>query len=211
MDSMSTPTDNPPRNKYEWLDPWVEEFVQGAIAFTVARSDSPEKFLAGSVGARLLSLKLRGVPALAAERPPDRVLVGVMPAPGKPGWILAAESPGVIYEKASQLSAGGVAVAVHSTQDSGVWLKWAERGADVAELSLTDDDVDDVIVSNDPPGLAQQMRAAGLNTDYTANHPCAAAAILIEMITRDGDIPGVVITRHDLETAEFTTGSLPFP
>jgi hypothetical protein len=39
----------------------------------------------------------------------------------------------------------------------------------------------------------------------------ANAATLIEVITREGDIPGVVITEEILDEAGFTAGSVPFP
>ena len=145
----------------------------------------------------------RGVPELADGSTLDHVLVGAIPAPGRHGWVLAAESPAAIsYEKASELSVpGGTAAAFHCTEESGASFIWAEGGVTVAELSLTDGDIID---GRDQQRLLEIMRETGLRPDDTT-HPCATAAALLEAIT------GVAISRSLLEETKFTSGSVPFP
>jgi hypothetical protein len=57
-------------------------------------------------------------------------------------------------------------------------------------------------MTSNPP--ASMMTVTTRPVTDTA-HPCATAALLIEMIT------GVVITRELVGTAKFTSGSVPFP
>jgi hypothetical protein len=189
-------------DRYGWFDDWVGEYLEWAITLTPVRISSPKRFLE-LVGAEFLPSKEPcGVLALADEGTPDHVLVGVAPAPGKPDWVLGAESPaGVGYEKVSELSVPGVAVSFHCNEDSGAWFTWAVGGDVLVDFSLTDGGV---ISGSDPERLVDKMRDAGLDPDDTT-HPCATAALLIEMIT------GVVITREVLETTKFTSGSVPFP
>lgn len=197
----STPTDS-----YRWLDPWVEEYLDGAITLTVTGISSTEEFLA-LVGAQLVSGEREAMPggirALADGGTNDRLLVGVMTAPGKPDWVLGAESPGAVsYERAGELSGpGGIAVAFHCNEESGAYFVWAEGGDVLADLSPSDGDVLD---GNDPQRLVEIMRQTGLVSSF-ATHPCATAAALLEVIT------GVVITRQVLAEGEFTCGTVRFP
>lgn len=188
---------------YEWLDAWVAD-LGGAITLALAGIGSPEKFLE-LVGAqpRPDERASRGVPGLADGSTLDHVLIGAIPAPGKRGWVLTAESPAAVsYEKAVELSVpGGTAAAFHCTEESGASFIWAEGGVSLAELSLTDGDVID---GTDQQRLLELMRETGLDPDDTT-HPCATAAALLEAIT------GVLITRKVLEETNFTTGSVPFP
>lgn len=198
-------TSGPEHAKYQWLDGWVAD-LGGAITLTVTGISSPQEFLV-LVGARQRPdqhpTALRGVAALADESMGDDVLVGVMPAPGRSGWVLGAESPAnVSYEKAGELSVpGGTTAAFHCTEESGASFTWAETGITLAEFSLTDGDLID---GSDPDRLWQTMRAAALDKDDTTR-PCATAAALLEHIT------GVSITREILEEGEFTAGAVPFP
>jgi hypothetical protein len=130
--------------------------------------------------------------------------VGVVPAPGRPGWLLGAESPSsVCYWKAEQLSvAGGTAVALHYTEDSGGRFNWTSDRITVAEFSLTDG-ADAGIDGSDPQRLLTALRRAELDTDGTTE-PCAAALALFEVIT------GAVITQEVLG-AKFTVGSVSDP
>src|SRR5579863_2566665 len=187
---------------HEWLDAWVAD-LGGAITLALAGIGSPEKFLE-LVGAQPRpDDEPRGVPGLADGSTLDHVLIGAIPAPGKHGRGLAAESPAAVsYEKAAELSVpDGTAAVFHCTEESGASFIWAEGGVTLAELSLTDGDVID---GSDQQRLLELMRETGLDPDDTA-HPCATAAALLEAIT------GVVITRQVLEETKFTTGSVPFP
>ena len=98
-------------------------------------------------------------------------------------WVLGAESPTCVsYEKAGKLSvAGGMAVALHFTEESGGRFNWTSNGITLAELSLTDG-ADAGIDGNDPQRLLEVLRSAGLDTDGTTE-PCAAALALLEVIT----------------------------
>jgi len=189
-------------DRYGWFDDWVGAYLDWDITLTPAMISSPKRFLE-LVGAEFLPSKEPcGLPALADEGDSEHVLVGVAPAPGNPGWVLGAESPaGVSYEKVSELSVPGVAVSFHCNEDSGAWFTWAEDGDLLVEFSLTDGGVID---GSDPERFVAKMREAGLDPDDVA-HPCAAAALLIEMIT------GVTITPEILETTKFISGSVPFP
>src|ERR1700722_484650 len=195
-----------PAGKYGWLDDWAEGNLGEALTVTVAGIDSPEAFLS-AIGARSLPAgqgTLRGVTALADGNTARHVLVGVIPAPGKHGWVLAAESPSHVgYLKAGELSANGEAAALYSTEDGGVSFAWAKSGIVLAEFSPTHDDAS-AIDGSDPQALAEVMHLAGIGAEDTA-HPRATAATLIEAIT------GVAITRDILENATFTAGSVPMP
>jgi hypothetical protein len=192
-----------PNMKYAWFDPWVGSYVE-AIGLTVARIGSPEKFLS-LVGAEPLGDKEPGgVLALADGSTFDQALVGVVPVPEGPGWVLGAESPSnVCYWKAEQLSvAGGLAVALHYTEDSGGRFNWTGSGITLAEFSLTDG-ADAGVDGSEPRRLLEALRTAGLSTDGTTE-PCAAALALFEVIT------GAVITQEILG-GEFTVGSVAEP
>ena len=81
-------------DRYGWFDDWVGEYLDWDITLTPARMSSSMRFLE-LVGAEFLPSKEPcGIPALADEGTPDHVLVGVAPAPGKPGWVLGAELAG---------------------------------------------------------------------------------------------------------------------
>jgi hypothetical protein len=152
----STSRPDRPEGRYGWLDEWAEANLSEALTVTVARIDSPEAFLT-AIGARLLPAgesRLRGVTALADANTPERVVVGVIPAPGKPGWVLAAESLSHVgYLKASELSAKGGVAALYSTEDGGVSFIWAKDGLVLAEFSPTHDDVS-AIDGSDPQELS---------------------------------------------------------
>jgi hypothetical protein len=203
---MST-SDN---EKYAWFDPWVEEERYGDIALTLAKINSAEEFLA-MAGAQLLPGTLHGVSAVALGYTSDHVLVGAMPVPGKPGWVLGVESHSCAgFEKAGGLSVpGGMAVAFYCNETSGHWFIWAEGGVTVAEYRFeTCVPIVDAIDGSDPQRLVVLMRKAGLDPE-DRTHPCAAAAALVEVITGEGDTPGVVITEDLLEKGEFTVGAVP--
>ncbi len=196
---MSMPADA----KHAWLDPWVDTYLE-AIGLTVARISSPGKFLE-LVGAEPRPAdESGGVLALADASTLSQALIGVAPLPGGPGWILGAESPTcVCYWKAAQLSAaGGMAAALHYTEDSGARFNWTSNGTTIAEFSLTDG-ADAGIDGSDPQRLLQALRTAGLGTDGTAE-PCAAALALFEVIT------GTIITQKILE-GRLTVGSVSDP
>ncbi len=121
-----------PEGKYGWLDEWFEANLGEALTLTLARISSPEAFLK-AIGARSLpgdEGTLSGVTALADGNGHEHVLVGVIPAPGKPGWVLAAESPSHVgYLKASELSVKGDVVALCGTEDGGVSFVWAKAAS----------------------------------------------------------------------------------
>jgi hypothetical protein len=186
-----------------WLDPWVDTYLE-AIGLTLARTGSPERFLK-LIGAQPSPAdEPGGVLALADASTLGQALIGTAPLPGGPGWILGAESPScVCYWKAGLLStAGGMAVALHYTEDSGGRFNWTSNGTTVAEFSLTDG-ADAGVDGTDPQRLRQALAAAGLDADGTTT-PCAAALALFEAIT------GTTITQQILE-GRFTVGSVSDP
>jgi hypothetical protein len=197
------PFHQPSWAKYAWFDPWVESCLE-AIGLTVARISSPEKFLK-LVGAEpLADDEPGGVLALADGSTCDQALVGVVPVPGGPGWVLGAESPScVCYWKAQELSeAGGMAAALHFTEDSGGRFHWTANGMTLAEFSLTDGAAAG-IDGTDPERLLEMLATAGLGADGTTE-PGAAALALFEVIA------GAVITQEVL-AGGFTVGSVPDP
>ena len=145
-----------------------------------------------------------GLLALADGSTLSQALIGVAPLPGGPGRVLGAESPTcVCYWKARQLSAaGGMAAALHYTEESGGRFNWTSNGTTIAEFSLTDG-ADAGIDGSDPQRLLQALRTAGLDTDGITR-PCAAALALFEVIT------GTIITQQTLE-GRFTVGSVSDP
>jgi len=132
---MSTSADT----NHAWFDPWVDTYLQ-AIGLTLARIRSPERFLELIAAEPRRADESGGVLALADESTLSQALIGAAPLPGGPGWTLGAESPScVCYWKAGQLSAaGGVAVALHYSEDSGGRFHWTSNGITIAEFSLTD-------------------------------------------------------------------------
>ena len=188
--------------KHQWLDGWVEQYLDGAVALTLAGINSPEGFLKLIGATEPFRSNLRGVPALEDERTPGLALVGVTPAPGKEGWVLGAEtSANVAYDNATKLSIpGGIAVAFCCNMN-GSWFIWAESGDNLVEFSLTEGTA---LSGSNPRRLAEIMRQAGIDPANAAP-PCATALALLEAIT------GVVITRQMLTDGEFTCGTVSFP
>ncbi len=198
---------------YQWLEGWVlaEEKLAGVIGLTVARIDSPGRFLA-LVGAQSPFQTVRGVFALSRESPPGRSLVGVAPALDKDGRTIeglffGAECPGIMsYDSAARLSErGGEVLAFHYNMGQD-WLKWAVDGVVQTEFSLWIGT--DTLYNGNEQGPADMIRRAGLTVlgpDNRTDDPCAAAAMLMTAMF------GVVITPKLLDEAVFDCGAVKVP
>jgi hypothetical protein len=199
MPSTSTPDITA---KYQWLGEWADQYLDGTVGLTLTGINSPDRFLELVGAAQPFRHDLRGVLALEDERTPGHVLVGVLPAPGKEGWVLCAEaSANVGYDNAAKLSVPGGMAAAFCCNMNGAWFTWAENGDNLVEFSLTEGLA---LSGNNPNRLAELMQRTGLDPSDTA-HPCAVGAALLEAIT------GVVTTQQLLTDGELTSGTVSFP